>query len=325
MMTDDQGRFQLNDLILYGEAYVHGRLPGNNEDEISVAVKLSTPMAPGDMAFFNAFKQRAISMHNTGFSQPARIVSTDNSTREDTIVFGEKAITLEEVVLRVDTKHEALRRLEEAEKKYTHGTSFGGYSAQAETLDVINDPVAGTYNNIFVYMAAKLHMAKLKYFRGREEMVYPLRGIGGDTIIRSYYLNGNKIARDLIDGIRLEEVALIKFIPMFAIEPGMPPSIAIFLRKPGDEYYRKKEYLRPEQKITGYPLSMDLPMPDYSNNDIKVQGDSRKTLLWQPYTVVNNGIAEIKFYNNDVTKKIRIVVEGIAADGSMLFYEKLLE
>ena len=327
VITDDQGKFVLDGLIFYGDVFVYCRLPGKLDDELNCELKLNLPVANTDTDFFCAFREKASLLINTRGLAAATTTLPAQNMQEDTIIFGDKVIELEEaVVTSFNSRQLAEKRLEEVEKKYTHGTGFGGYGTMAETLDIINDPQAGRLGNLFVYMASKFHSIKLKYIRGREEMFCLTRGIGGDTIIRTYYLDGNKINRDIVDGIRLSEIALVKYIPMLGIEPGFPPTIAIFLKKPGDLSIWEKEAAQViEQKITCYPVLKGLTMPDYNQDDIKVKKDTRKSLVWQPYTKVNNGVVEIKFYNNDVAKKIRIVVEGIARNGNLVYFEKELE
>ncbi|HRG93337.1 MAG TPA: hypothetical protein PLZ10_10330, partial [Chitinophagaceae bacterium] len=62
-----------------------------------------------------------------------------------------------------------------------------------------------------------------------------------------------------------------------------------------------------------------------NRTDIKVVSDSRKTLSWMPDLPVNNGSAFIRFYNNDLTKKIRIRAEGITASGNIIWFEQELQ
>ena len=244
----------------------------------------------------------------------------------DTIIYGDRVIVLEEAVVTTNNRKVHEKRLEDLEKRYIDGTGFGGYVTQGETVDVMNDPVAGKLTNLFMYIASKMRSLKLKYVRGRPELFYPIRAIAGDTIIRTYYLNNIKIERDMVDMIRLDEVAVVKFVPMLGIDPGLPPAIAIFTKKTGDQgYWEKDAYKGKEYLIKGYPLPRDLPAPDYSNSELKVVKDARKTLYWMPYVRVENGSTMIRFYNTDQTKIIRVKVEGITANGNIFWFEKELQ
>jgi len=247
-------------------------------------------------------------------------------TQGDTVVYEDKIIVLEEAVVTASSALAARKRMEELEKKYIDGTSFAGYFATGETLDVMNDPQAARLTDLFAYIGSRMRIISQRFVRGRRELAYYGRGTGGETIVSVFYLNNTRIDRDLVDGIRLSEVAVVKFIPMLAGEPGFPPAIAIFLKKPGDEgYWEKDRYQLSEQKITGYTVSKEFLMPDYNKEETKVQTDARKTLFWQPYVAAEKGIAGIKFFNNDLTKKIRIVAEGVTRNGNIVYFEKVLE
>ena len=80
-------------------------------------------------------------------------------------------------------------------------------------------------------------------------------------------------------------------------------------------------------KVAGYSPLKEFYTPDYSQNNTLLNTDARTTLLWQPYILTNATIHKIPitFYNNDFTKKIKIVVEGINDEGKLIHVEKLIE
>lgn len=326
VITDDQGRFVLEGLIIYGETFVHCRLPKTNE-ELECEVSLNVPVHNNDNNLLNDSRAKALSMLQGKTADNAVTENVQNNLPyTDTIIFSGKIIELEEAIVKSNPQLVMRKRLEELEKKYIDGTAFGGYYATGETLDVINDPQTMRALDLFTYIGSKMRSVSLQYVRGRRQLFYFGRGTGGQTMVTVFYLNNSRIERDFLDGIRLDEVAVIKFIPMLGSEMGMPPALAIFLKKPGDQgYWEKDRYQLSEQKIYGYPVTKEFIAPDYKNTDINVQSDQRKTLLWQPYTVVDKGNTEIKFFNNDFPGIIRIRVEGIAENGNIIFYEKLLE
>jgi hypothetical protein len=240
---------------------------------------------------------------------------------KDTVISADSVIVLEEVVVEANNSLLARRRLEELEKKYVDGTMFSGYFATGETLDVMDDPLTQKYFDLFSYIGQNMRGLSLTFRNGRKELLTNGRGI-----VAIFYLKNLKIDRDMVETIRLDEVALVKYVPMLATERGFPAAIAIFLKKPGDQgYWEKDWYQLQEQKVTGYAVPKDFRVQDYSQNETKVVLDSRKTLLWQPYTVVHRGVAEIKFYNNDHAKKIRIRAEGISSEGNIVYFERVLE
>ena len=160
---------------------------------------------------------------------------------------------------------------------------------------------------------------------GTKQLFYFGRGTGGQTMVTVFYLNNSKVDRDMLEAITLDQVAIVKFVPMLGSENGFPPALAVFLKKPGDQgYWEKDRYQLIEQKVTGYIIPRDFPEPDYSKAETKVEKDNRKSLFWKPYLAVEKGVAELRFFNNDRTKKYRVVAEGIAEDGSVFYFEKIM-
>ncbi|HLK27596.1 MAG TPA: hypothetical protein VKT28_03385, partial [Puia sp.] len=81
-------------------------------------------------------------------------------------------------------------------------------------------------------------------------------------------------------------------------------------------------------QLIGYSVMKEFYSPDYSNINTQNDGaDTRTTLLWKPYILTDkdNRKAIIRFYNNDITKVIRIVLEGINEDGKVARVEKIIQ
>lgn len=324
--TDVQGNFVLDGIIVYGEAMVHCRLPGNAEEELTVSFNLRQPSANVEKTFFEAYQQIAASFLTAGSTNPGPMVSTVTATADDTLIFAEKVITLGEVVVKSDPKLVERKRLEVLEDKYVNGTPFSGYSATGEALDVMNDPLSAKYLDLFSYIGMNMRSVTMRPVNGTKQLFYFGRGIGGQTMVTVFYLNNSRVDRDMLEAITLDQVAIVKFVPMLGSENGFPPALAVFLKKPGDQgYWEKDRYQMYEQKITGYVIPRDFPEPDYSKAETKVEKDNRKTLVWKPYLAVEKGVAELRFFNNDRTRKFKIIAEGIAEDGSVYYFEQILE
>ncbi len=322
LKTDADGRFVLDGLIVFGEAFVHCRLPGDAQEELLYELRLDLPPANWEQPFRDSFQQ-AVQLMIPGEPVP---VSKAHNIEPDTLVFNEKVITLSEVVVKSDNNLVARKRLEDLENKYAGKSQFSGYFATSESLDVLNDPRSASAFDLFSYISQQMRGVSLRIVRGVKQLACYGRGMGGETIISVFYLGNLRVDRDMLNSITPDQVALIKFIPMLGSERGLPPAIIIFLKKPGDEgYWEKDRYQLIEKTITGYPVTRELPEPDYSQDTIKVEKDFRKTVFWRPYVPVDKGEAEIRFYNNDRAGKLRFVLEGIARDGSIIRFERLLE
>jgi len=69
-----------------------------------------------------------------------------------------------------------------------------------------------------------------------------------------------------------------------------------------------------KHKVKGYDVTREFYHPKYEPPDVSTIGiDNRLTLYWNANLQTNaEGRATVKFYNNDTTRKLLIVVEGIA-------------
>jgi hypothetical protein len=80
-------------------------------------------------------------------------------------------------------------------------------------------------------------------------------------------------------------------------------------------------------KVAGDAPIKELYLPDYEQNNTNSGIDARTTLLWMPYILTDkdNNKVPVIFYNNDFTKKMRIVLEGVNDEGKMIRIEKIIE
>ena len=136
-----------------------------------------------------------------------------------------------------------------------------------------------------------------------------------------------------MESLSMDDIAYIKLIPKYfgkGTEDGVgyAPAISIY-RKKGDDAIdrRPKESDLNMVKLAGYSPIKEFYSPDYSQSNTNSGTDARTTLLWLPYilTDANNRKVPISFYNNDFTKKMRIVLEGINEEGKMIRIEKIVE
>ena len=77
--------------------------------------------------------------------------------------------------------------------------------------------------------------------------------------------------------------------------------------------------------IMGYSAIKEFYSPDYATLTDKDAGsDYRTTLYWNPSIYLDKSKRRIRvqFYNNDITKRFRLILEGINADGKLIHVEK---
>ena len=82
-----------------------------------------------------------------------------------------------------------------------------------------------------------------------------------------------------------------------------------------------------QARIIGYSPVRQFYSPDYLRNPDDQNQDIRTTLYWNPYVLTERGNSKLSFtfYNNDVTHKIRVVLEGFNELGKLTRVEKIIE
>jgi hypothetical protein len=79
--------------------------------------------------------------------------------------------------------------------------------------------------------------------------------------------------------------------------------------------------------LGGYSKFKEFYQPQYDNPTEAIETDIRTTLYWNPYVITNkmNSRVRIQFFNNDFSKKLQVVLEGVNGDGKMTRVVKFLE
>jgi hypothetical protein len=108
---------------------------------------------------------------------------------------------------------------------------------------------------------------------------------------------------------------------------GAGGAIAIYLKRP-DDYLKGSSNSQQAsfQLLEGYSAIREFYSPDYAAAST-LMADTRRTLYWNPYVITRSasGKAQVEFYNNDISKKLRVVVEGIDSEGRLTRTEKIIE
>ena len=226
-----------------------------------------------------------------------------------------KVKTLETVI--VKTKEKSAKDL--AEKEFTSGFFSGGDSYSFTTED---DPSANAGQTVLSYLQGKV--AGLNISTSGEGS---LTWRGSET---SVFLNENVTDLEQIQSIPMTDVAYIKvFRPPFfgASFGGAGGAVAVYLKKGATRSNNAGAGME-SVKLFGYSLLKEFYNPDYEN-DIpnKNKEDLRTTLYWNPFIIMdkNKRRVTLPFFNNDQTKKFRVVIEGINEFGQLTSEEKIIE
>jgi hypothetical protein len=225
----------------------------------------------------------------------------------------------------VTVKARAKSREQEMDENYTSGLFSGG---DATTFDLVNDPFANSALSIFQYLQGKV--AGLQITTG---------GPGGGSTLSwrqatpTLFLNEMQVDVSAIENLPVTDIAYVKaFRPPFfgASGGGSGGAIAIYTKKGNEQNNNNQSSSGGLEKgrIVGYAPPKEFYSPDYTKesplNDVP---DVRTTLFWAPYILTegNSRRVTIQFYNNDVSDRIRIVLEGMDEEGRLTRAEKIIE
>ncbi|MEN9686217.1 MAG: hypothetical protein RLZZ28_2003, partial [Bacteroidota bacterium] len=216
------------------------------------------------------------------------------------------------------------------DEKYTTGL-FDSKNAYA--FDVMNDERALGQLDIFHYLqntvpGLSMSIPFLGANGAEDANSNNVPGLNWRDGTPDIFLNEMPADAGTLMGIQMTDIAYIKvFRPPFMAASGSGASgaIAVYTKKGAD---RKNENIKGLNSvlITGYTGYKEFYHPDYAVGQTKY-ADLRTTLYWNPYVLTDkkNKSVKLEFYNNDVTKKIRIVIEGMNANGKLARVEKIVE
>ncbi|MBS1628260.1 MAG: hypothetical protein JSR09_07255 [Bacteroidetes bacterium] len=222
--------------------------------------------------------------------------------------------TLETVTVKAKTKS----NLDLLDEKYTTGmfSNGDGYS-----FDVSNDPFGASSLDVFRYLQGKVAGLNINYGGGEPTLSWR----GGSP---SLFLDEMTTQTDVLQGIPMSDVAYIKvFRPPFfgAFGGGGNGAIAIYTKrgKDGKRIYSNAPGLN-TSVLAGYSTYKVFYSPNYDNSKYDNGPDTRTTLYWNPYLLTDKKTktVQIEFYNNDVSNKFHVVIEGINAEGKLARVEK---
>jgi len=79
--------------------------------------------------------------------------------------------------------------------------------------------------------------------------------------------------------------------------------------------------------LGGYSVFKEFFQPEYDKPTASFEADNRTTLYWNPFVLTNKRSprVRIEFYNNDISKKLQIVLEGMNSNGKLARVVKYIE
>lgn len=229
----------------------------------------------------------------------------------------EKEQVLQEVVVKGKVKSNE----QKMDEKYASGMFSGGDS---RNFDLTTDPFASSSQSIFQYLQGKVAGLQINTGGGTPSLSWR----GGSPV---FYLDEIQTDVSMVSNLNMNDIAYVKvFSPgtTGVISSSGGGAIAIYTKKGGDRTSDDKSKGLGYVQIAGYTAVKQFYSPDYATssllNDLP---DLRTTLYWAPYILLDKTKkrAKIQFYNNDITRRFRVVLEGVNANDKLVRVEKVVE
>jgi len=197
----------------------------------------------------------------------------------------------------------------------------GLFTGEAKEFDVVNDSLIA-YTNVLDYVKVRVPGLEVSKMSSQTQVIWRRKPT-------ALFLDEVPVEAASLENISIRDVAFIKAFrpPFFGITGGggAGGAISVYTRKGADVKYVPGESLN-FKLLAGYTRYKEFYNPDYSV-DSTSEADVRSTLYWEPFilTEKKDNVYHIEFFNNDISRKLLIIIEGINAKGKLTRIEKLLE
>ena len=230
------------------------------------------------------------------------------------------SITLSEVVVKTKAK----TPVQLLEEKYAKGLFAGG---DGISFDLSSDGVAVAAIDILTYLQAKVPGLSITIAGSQASASW--RGSKTD-----FYVDEFSTPIEQIQNMNIVDIAFIKAIrpPFFGSSSagggGSGGAIAIYTKRGGPNKSSNVNSKGMENMVLGgYSVFKEFFNPEYDKPTASFEADNRTTLYWNPYVLTNKRSTRVRieFYNNDISRKLQLVLEGMNIDGKLTRVVKYIE
>ncbi|MFC0512569.1 hypothetical protein ACFFGT_00090 [Mucilaginibacter angelicae] len=303
LKMDRSGAFFKDGLIFYGDAKLYFRLPDKSIQAALYQVPLSNGLIDS-VQYLNyepQNEQSQLADSNRNLSAiPVEYRSHGNVKALKEVKVTAKAITENQKV----------------DETYTSGLFSGGIS---RNFNIGNDKRALIFVSLFQYFLGKIPGLEISNAISLNPTVQ------WRNIPVTFFLNNQRSSAYDIRNISMAEFAYVKVYDpaMGGIFGAYGGVIAVYTKKGKGYDFNNRD----DQYVTlrGYTPVMTFYSPQYATVVNLEVPDTRKTLYWNPNIIFDGKTKEyiIQFYNNDLAKKFKLVVEGLSSNGKLTHIEKV--
>jgi hypothetical protein len=229
-------------------------------------------------------------------------------------------MTLAEVVVKSKVK----TPVQLLEEKYARGLFSG---RDGVSFDLSSEGMAVGAIDVLSFLQARVPGLNISV--GGSQASATWRGSSTD-----FYVNEFSTPIDQVQNLNIADIAYIKALrpPFFGSSNGSSGgsggAIAIYTKKGGANTGGNINSKGMENVVLGgYSVFKEFFHPEYDKPTASFEADNRTTLYWNPYVLTNKRSPRVRleFYNNDISKKLQIVLEGMNANGRLTRVVKYIE
>lgn len=311
------GRFVMPGMVFYDTAKVYYQLNAKSRQTGSLSLSMDNTLWKG-YPFVQAPKNSGEALP----PPPADVIAKNKSLLGQTIQLeterNKKAKMLQEVIVRGRTQS-AEQKLDE---RYTSGLFRGG---DGYSFDLTTDVAASAYMSLFNYLQGKVPGLQIN---NATSSGASLTWRGGAPDI---YLDEMRTDASAVASLPMSDIAYVKVMrpPFFgSIGGGGNGAIAIYTKKGGDATGGNDFKGLNQVTISGYTPVREFYSPNYArDNPLNELTDLRTTLFWSPYIFLGKEKKKISlnFYNNDISKAYRVIIEGVNDAGKLTRVEEVVK
>lgn len=315
-MVDAAGRFTLDSVAFFGNAQLFYGYSDKNEKQKPALVMLDENTLDNAIRIVPADIMKAGTKAGTQLQDKEEIARRYQQGKDKPGEIKE----LENVNVNASSSKKPIDVVNE---KYTTGVFRG---TAKESIDNINEPVNDKSINAIDYIKNRIQQVTFTGANFVNRKNFSLSS--GQRWIVGTFLNEQPVDIFMLRTLRAVDLALIKFFDAGFVGAGSTyPGglIAVYTRDRFTEQPKadKLEFV----EYNGYSIQKQFYSPDYGAAGAKTQlRDNRTTLYWNPdvFTDTETKSVNLNFYNNDFSKKYKVIVEGFDAAGKLIHAEKVI-
>ena len=333
IQVKENGQFLIDSLKIYGKTRIYYSYKNKHGKETPVAIKIDESDLPNiSMEVFSDLITKYPVIQPKSFGKSG-LINSDVSIKKDST----KEKLLENVVVTSTQK----RQNDEMNEKYTSEIFRSGGKIM---IDNINSPPVDKTMNGLDFVLNRITTIGVQYGTFVNRKNFSLldnrekknKNQNINTTVSGllrYWEVGlliNEIPADLIQlkTLRADQIAIVKFFEAGSLGAGGTypgGAIVVYLN-----YETKMTGKRESPKyfeFNGYSLCGEFYGPDYSiEGTNKGEEDIRTTLYWNPEIIRTKQSKTVRlgFFNNDYSKKFRVVIEGFDSLGKLFHIEKII-